>query len=122
MINFIRKLARSTYWQNIYNASKECSGIHLFKNKYNFSYAQERFLYWLSVYDSLYTDLQRCEDDLLTLHVINDDDRCDAYLYCRGKKRENEWKKYRQEKFKNEKVRNKNKKNLSTYNVDFRRE
>lgn len=101
MEEILRKLAKSTYFQNLYNSSKENSGINLFQNNYNLSGLQVRFLYWLKVYDMLYTELQTYENDLLTEKVINDIMRCDAYLLLRSKKNEAEWKNYR----KDEKVR-----------------
>lgn len=76
----IRKLARSSYYQNIYNASKECYGINLFENNKNFSGLQSLFLYWLKVYDFLFTLLMQKEYDCLQEWVIEDDVRCDAFL------------------------------------------
>lgn len=93
----IRKLARSNYWQNLYRASKENSGIHLFNNTMNFTYWQIRFLYWLSVYEKLYEDLITMADDFLSEDVIEDDDRCEAFLTRRRQLNKHEWKKYRLE-------------------------
>jgi len=80
---YIRKLARSPYWQNLYRASKDCAGIHLFKNSYNHSSVQSTMLYWLSIYDMLYSELAKQEWALLTEIVINRDIRTDAFLYAR---------------------------------------
>jgi len=93
----LRKLAKSIYWQNLYNASKSCNGITCFDNCKNFSGLQVRLLHWLSVYDMLETELARQEDSYLTRDVIDDDVRCDAYLIYRNKKHEHLWKKYRQD-------------------------
>ncbi len=41
----IRQLARSTYWQEIYNSSKNESSNRLFYNGSNFSGIQYLFLY-----------------------------------------------------------------------------
>ena len=112
----LRKLARTYFYQDLYKASKENSGIHLFKNNYNFSYLQIRFLYWLEVYEILYTELATKEDDFLTENVILDDYRCDAYLIRRKKKQEYEWKKYRQEE-KKQKLREKHPKKFKTGNM-----
>ena len=102
MDKYLRKLARSAYWQNIYCASKECNGIHLFENISNFSGLQIRFLHLLQVYDLLFSELARHEDTLLTQAVILDDDRCDAYLVYRNKKNDFMWKKLRKEEKMNE--------------------
>lgn len=81
--SYIRKLSCSSYWQQIYKSSKECSGIHLFENKTNISGLQCLFLYWLQVYNLLYTELAQKSWQVLDIDVINDDDRCDAFLYWR---------------------------------------
>lgn len=93
----LRKMAKSSYWQNIYKSCKDCTGIHLFNNNWNFSGLQSRFLYWLSTYDMLYTELSTFEDDLLTENVLKDDIRTDAYLIHRNKKNNFLWKKHRQD-------------------------
>ncbi len=89
----IRKLARSSYYQEIYNASKSCSGIYLFENQTNFSGVQYLFLYWLRVYSMLYEELSKLEWENLDIKVIEDDDRCDAMLYWRSKQIEKDIKK-----------------------------
>ena len=58
-IEEIRKLARSTYYQNIYSSSKELGSIHIFENIYNFSGIQVLFLFWLEVYSNLYSELSQ---------------------------------------------------------------
>lgn len=98
----IRRLARSSYWQNIYRASKEVFGVKLFENTSNFSASQYSFLYWLRIYDLLYTELSQHEDDFLSEEVIKDDIRCTAYLYYRNKKHDYFWKKRKQEEKVNE--------------------
>ena len=60
--NPIRKLARSSEWQTIYNRSKEIGSVHLFKNKTDFTIIQIVFLRWLDIYSSLFTQLQMNED------------------------------------------------------------
>lgn len=98
---YIRKLARSQYWQEIYNGSKTCSGIHLFKNTSNFSGIQNLFLYWLRVYDMLYNEMYKLEWLNLDEEVIKDNDRCDAFLYWRRKEIEKEIRKAKREQRKN---------------------
>ena len=57
----IRKMARSQYYQEIFNASQKCSGIHLFENISNFSGLQSLFIYWLRVYNLLYEELGKMD-------------------------------------------------------------
>ena len=122
----LRNLAKSTYWQSIYKASQKGSGIRLFNNATYLSGLQTRFLYWLSIYEMLFTDLSTYEDDLLTIDVINDDFRTDAYLIYKYKKNDYLWKKHRlEEKQTQQKETRKAFKNPgkeTNYTIDFRRE
>lgn len=93
----IRRLARSNYWQSIYRASKECSGISLFENKTNFSGPQSTMLYWLSVYDVLYKELNEMEWDNLYRETIEDDFLTDAFLYWRSKQIEFKFREHKKE-------------------------
>jgi hypothetical protein len=99
-MNFERKLrilAKSHFWQNLFKASQKCAGIRLFQNPCYFSGLQARFLYWLSTYELLFTELATHEDPLLTEKVLEDDIRTDAYLIYRQKKQDFLWKKHREE-------------------------
>jgi hypothetical protein len=114
----IRILARSTFYQNLYKTAKEIGSIRLFENTTNLSGLQNLFLFWLSVYESLYIDLAQKEWKYLDEKVIESDIRCDAFLYWRSQVREQQILKYKQE----EKVRNlnlKDKSNVSMFNIDF---
>ena len=93
----LRRLAKDSYYQNIYNAFKSGSHIQIFENVSNFSGIQVRFLYWLSVYSMLFEEILKHEDKLLNEEVIDDDDRMDAYLVYRNKKHDFLWKKYRRD-------------------------
>jgi len=120
IIQQIRYLARSAHWQNIYNASKEIGSVQLFENTTNHSGLQSLFLYWVKVYDLLYSELGQKEWRYLDDEVIKDDDRCDAFLYWRGLQRENELNRYKN----NQKVNNLNFENpgqVTTFDVDFER-
>jgi len=116
----IRKLARSNYWQNLYQSSKDCSGINLFENKENFSGLQTLFLYWLSIYDLLFKELRDKEWKYLSEKVIEDDARVDAFLYYRGKELE---KLIRKNKLEQEKCKlkskGKHKGNVTPFSVDM---
>ena len=123
----IRKLAMTKHWQNVYVTSQKCSCIRMFENNFNYSGLQTRFLYWLSVYEMLYSELSTYEDDLLTLEVLDDEDRTDAYLIYRNKKQDFLWKQHRAEEKKsqlkaNRKKNFKNPGKETSINVDFRRE
>jgi len=113
----IRKLARSSYYQNLYNSAKELN-IKLFENDTNHSGLQATFLYWLRVYDLLYTEMGQKEWKYLDEKVIEDDVRTDAFLHWRGKQRENELEKYKQEQ-KTSKLNFKKPGKVSTFDVDF---
>jgi len=88
--SYIRSIARSSYWQQLYRSSKEIHGINLFENTNNLSGLQVIFLYWLKVYDLLYNELASKEWINLDEDVIKDEDRCDAFLYWRRKEIEKE--------------------------------
>ena len=118
----IRKLARSTYWQNIFHASKDLSSISLFSNTSNFSGIQAQFLYWLRVYYSIYENLSEMEFDFLDEKMIEDDLRVDAFLFWRGKYYDAERRKYKEEE-KARKINNNPKQGKKSYcNVDLRSE
>lgn len=89
----IRQLARSTYWQNLYGAAQKIN-IQLFENNTNFSGIQSLFLYWLNTYSCLYEELAKKENKYLSNDVIEDDVRCDAFLYYRQKTYERELREY----------------------------
>lgn len=80
---YLRQLARSNKWQLLYAKSKELNGIKLFENELNYSQRQLTFLYWLSMYHSLYQDLVM-KEKYLSKKVIQCDIQCDAYLYYKA--------------------------------------
>jgi hypothetical protein len=53
----VKKLAKSSEYQNIFNAAKEINGIQLFKNNVDFSHIQNLFISYLRYYDSLFKDI-----------------------------------------------------------------
>jgi hypothetical protein len=118
-IEVIRKLARAQYFQNIYQAFKESGSINLFDNINNYSGLQSLFLYWLRVYDLLYSEMAQKEWKYLSEDVVEDDVRCDAFLHWRGLQRSNEIDKYKQEKKVN-KTHFKKPGKISTFDVDLK--
>jgi len=119
-------LAQTSYWQGLYRNAKELN-LQLFDNNKDFSVLQVKFIYWLSVYDMLYEELGKHEDDYLTENVIKHELRCDAYLIYRNKKHDYFWKKHHQEQKLAEAKNRKSKPfkhpgKQSVINVDFRKE
>ena len=114
----IRRLSRSSYWQMLYqNAS--LSGQSMFINQNNLSGLQVYFLHWLKIYKMLYEDLSKEEYVNLTEEVINDDDRCDAFLHWKGRKISKQIKAMKQqEKIQNSKLKSSD--NAFAFDVDFR--
>ena len=116
----IRKLARSIYYQNLYKSAKELK-INLFENNKNFSGTQSLFLFWLSVYELLYSELGQKEYKYLDDKVIEDDIRCDAFLYWRGQIKTQEIENYRKEQ-KVDKMKFNSKGAVSMFDIDFKGE
>lgn len=118
---YIRKMARGAYWQNIYKTSKECSNISLFSNMSDFSAIQSEFLYWLRIYDMLYSELAQKECIYLTEAVIENDYRCDAFLYYRKREIEKQIQKNKMEDSKSKiKSKGKHKGKVTPWQVDMR--
>ena len=84
MENFLRKVAKSYYYQFLYIKSKETGNIKLFQNDMNFSHLQIIFMQWLEVYTILYNDLNKNEK-FISQDVIDDELRTDAYLFYKSK-------------------------------------
>ena len=118
----LRQLAKTSYWQQIYNNSKEIGCINLFENTKNFSAIQISFLHWLKVYNLLYEELAQYSNVFLTEKVIQNDIRTDAYLHYRSKKLEQDWKKHKIEEQKSKLSRNKKHSGKVTpFSVDMQR-
>jgi hypothetical protein len=115
---YIRKLARSTYYQNLYISSKEINNIQLFDNTFNFTGLQVLFLYWLRVYGMMFEELLQNKWKYLDEKVINDDIRTDAFLHWRKQQQEKELIEYRREQ-QVSKLPFKNKENVTTFDIDF---
>jgi len=78
----IRKLAKSLYYQTIYSQEKNL-GLKLFKNDYNFTALQIRFLGDLAFYNSLYLEYNLGEIDE---RVFDNEIYEDSYMYYKNKK------------------------------------
>lgn len=86
--NPLRQLASSNYYQILYARCKELGSLQLFKNNSDLSRFQIIMLQWLQIYNVLYDELAN-NTDFLSEEIIKDEIRTDAYLYYRGKRREN---------------------------------
>ena len=84
----LRELARSDYWIQMYRASKE-NNISLFANDSELSHLQIVFLSYLSLYDSLYSDIasDMLDGAVLDLERIKSDFLVDCYLTFKRKNR-----------------------------------
>lgn len=87
----IRQLARSTYWQNLYSRAKELH-LNLFENTSDLSKIQITFLYFLEIYNSIYTDIAM-GDCVMTYEKLESDIITDAYLTYKRFKTKNRDKK-----------------------------
>lgn len=87
MYNTIRELAKSWKYQTIYNSMNKNFSFLL--NKVEYNQYQIYFLYWSSIYSSLYEDLATNEK-FLNEKILEDTIRTDAYLYYKRWKREDE--------------------------------
>jgi len=85
----LRKIAKSSKWQILYNRAKELGTIKLFENDSDLSKIQIMFLYYLELYASLYRDLGSNEP-YISEKVINDELRTDAYVLWRSTKKNKE--------------------------------
>lgn len=87
-MNALQRLARSNTAQTLYRHSKEIGSLRLFNNDTDLSHIQVLYLYYLSLYESLYTDLQM-QEEYISEQVIEDDLRCEAYLLFKRVNRKN---------------------------------
>lgn len=81
--HYMRKLAKSDYYQNIYAYSKE-SNISLFTNNSNFTKIQIIFLTYLAFYHNLETDIYTGDVNEL---VLENEIYEDSYMMYKQKER-----------------------------------
>lgn len=86
----LRALAKSDYWQSIYQLSKETNGLNLFYNTCDFTTLQVSFLNEISFYSLLSFDISMGEVDSI---VLDNTTYEDAYYYYRANKKNKERKK-----------------------------
>jgi len=88
MKNYLRELAKSMQYQNIFSVTKDLKSINLFKNNSDLTNIQMTFLNYLYIYDSLYNDISRKK---VSKYIMNDDIFVDSYLlWIRNKPEEKE--------------------------------
>jgi hypothetical protein len=73
----LKKLAKTNKAQNIFIASKELSGLRIFRNMTDLSNIQEFYLTWLYTYDMINRDIL---SDKISEKVLKDDIYEEAYL------------------------------------------
>jgi hypothetical protein len=83
--DYIRKIAKSYKYQFLYSRIKEINQLGFFVNTNDLTKVQLEFLQWLTIYNSLYNDLNQ-KEEFITEEVIEDDLRTDAYLLYKTKK------------------------------------
>jgi len=81
-MDMIRQLAKSDKYRNLFYASKELSGINLFKNFSRHTKIQVIFLQYLFFYDILMRDIAMEE---VSEDVLKNDIYEDAYYYYKSK-------------------------------------
>ena len=82
-VGIIRKLAKTSKFQTIYNCAKEV-GLKLFRNECEYTEIQLLFLNFLNLYATIHLDIALGEiDDLVLDNEIYED----SYLYWRRKSR-----------------------------------
>jgi hypothetical protein len=84
--NNIIELAKTIRYQNLFLASKEVSGIRLFKNTFNFSKIQEIFLSYLYTFNTLHQDIMSYN---VSEHVLDNEIYWDSYLLFKRKNKGN---------------------------------
>lgn len=77
IIKALHNLAKDTNTQNIFQASKEISGIYLFENRVNFTKIQNVFMELLYTYESLRKDIII---EKISAKVLDDEMYMEAYL------------------------------------------
>jgi hypothetical protein len=92
-LQFLRQLARSDDYQNLYILSKEIGSIRLLENTRDFTFVQNVFLRYLNFYYTLFSDIAIGDVDEI---VLEDDIYSDSYMMYKNKQDK--------EKFKNKKI------------------
>lgn len=82
MEDFLRKLAKSEKYRNIFYSSKELNGINIFDNVSSFSHIQHLFLHYLFFYDIILRDIFI---EHISKHVLDCEIYEDAYYYWKNK-------------------------------------
>lgn len=83
ILKILRKMAKDNYWQILYQHTKE-GNLSLFKNNYDLTSLQIKFLNDLSMFNIILLDISMGDVDDI---VLMDDIYIDAYMYYRRKKR-----------------------------------
>ena len=79
---YLRKLAKTTYWQNMYSSAKDLN-ISLFKNTTDLTRIQSVFISFLSFYYTIKMDIALGDVSSIVLEYTIYED---AYIYCKNLK------------------------------------
>lgn len=88
LTEYIRKLAKSDYYQSLYSIGKEMN-LQLFNNKTDFTQLQMMFLKYINFYSNLFADIALGDVDEL---VLENDIYEDSYMMYKNKKDKNKFK------------------------------
>jgi hypothetical protein len=83
---YLRLLARSNYFQNLYSLSKDMPSLRLFENERDFTDIQMSFIRFLNYYSSVLLDIALGDVDEL---VLDNDIYTDSYMLYKTKKDKN---------------------------------
>jgi hypothetical protein len=80
---YLRKIARSIHFQNLFTATKELNHIKLFRNDTDLSNFQEQFLSLLYHYDAINRDILL---EGIDKNILDNDCYCECYMIWKNKK------------------------------------
>ncbi len=80
---YLRLLAKSNYYQNIYSLGKDMPSLKLFENERDFTDIQMSFLKFLSFYSAVLLDIALGDVDEI---VLDNDIYTDSYMVYKSKK------------------------------------
>jgi hypothetical protein len=83
VLSTLRTIARTNFWQTIYNQSKDL-GLNLFRNQNDYTYLQVLLIQELGFYSAINMDIATGE---IKEFVSKDDIYCEAYMVYKNSKR-----------------------------------
>lgn len=83
---YLRRLASTNYFQNLYSLGKDMPSLKLFENERDFTDIQMSFLRFLNFYSSILLDIALGDVDEI---VLDNDIYSDSYMLYKSKKDRN---------------------------------